>query len=287
MGHRRRYGLTIVTTLSLGLISALCFGLSDFMNGVATKRSSAWPVAVLACFGATVIIVIAACFTQGHTVAADYAWSALSGIGNGMGTMFLYRGLARGRMGVVAPVSAVGAALFPVAVGVLSGEQPGLNVWLAILCGLPGIWLVSRTPESADTRPSGLNDAILAGVGFGLMFVGLGKVPEGHGLWPAAFAELVATFSLFIAALATKNSPTPRRPSEWTGLLGGVLAGFAVIGFTLAAQSGLLTVTAVLTSLYPAVTVVLAALGLRETIPRALAAGLAVCAATVVLIALA
>ena len=81
---------------------------------------------------------------------ADYAWSVLAGVGNGFGTAFLYRGLSSGRMGVVAPVSGVGAALVPVVVGLATGERPGAIVWAGMLVALPAIWLVASEPATTE-----------------------------------------------------------------------------------------------------------------------------------------
>ena len=101
---------------------------------------------------------------------ADYAWSVLAGVGNGFGTAFLYRGLSSGRMGVVAPVSGVGAALVPVVVGLATGERPGALVWAGMLAALPAIWLVAS--RAGDDRAAarlvpGCVDGVLAGLGFG------------------------------------------------------------------------------------------------------------------------
>jgi drug/metabolite transporter (DMT)-like permease len=277
-----------MTTVLFSLGAALAYGLSDFFGGVVSRRTSVWPVALTACGGAGLGTLVLALTVPGHPTGADLAWGLLAGVGSGVGTTFLYRGFARGRMGVVAPVSAVGAALLPAAIAVATGERPSLVVWLGIAVALPGIWLVSREPSSGEDSGSaeGLLDGILAGVGFGLLFAALGQVPDGAGYWPVMASQIVSLVAVVVAALLLGGDPRPRQALEWWGGLGaGVLASIAVVGFLLARQSGLLSVAAVLTSLYPAFTVLLALLVLGERLHRAQAIGLALCAVSVACVA--
>ena len=137
----------------LALASAVAYGASDFVGGVGSRRYSPWQV-VLVGQGAGAVLMLAAGLTlPGSPVALDFGWALLAGVGSATGSIFLYRGLARGRMGVVAPISAVGAAVLPVLAGVAFGERPGWLVWVGMIAALPGIWLVSRT-TSSDRRPT-------------------------------------------------------------------------------------------------------------------------------------
>src|SRR5689334_13873653 len=108
----------------LALGAAIAYGLSDFVGGLASRRTTPWPVAFLAAVGGLVGAAGIALVRGGDPVAADLAWGAAAGVGSGAGSVFLYRGLATGRMSVVAPVSAVGAAVLPVVVGLATGERP-------------------------------------------------------------------------------------------------------------------------------------------------------------------
>ncbi|PUA79689.1 DMT family transporter [Nocardioides currus] len=270
----------------LALAAALAYGLSDFVGGLASRRTSAWPVAFMCAVGALGCSVVVALVTDGDPTGSDLAWGALAGIGSGLGGAFLYRGLAAGRMGVVAPVSAVGAAVLPVVVGVATGERPELLVWLGIAAAVPGIWLVSREPGGDGSLAAGLVDGVLAGLGFGLLFAAIGQVPDGAGYWPLALAQVAALAAVVATAVVLRVAWRPTARSEVTGgLLAGVLATAAALGFLLATQTGLLTVAAVLTSLYPAFTILLAATVLRETIHRGQAVGLAFCGLCVALVA--
>ena len=284
----------------IALTAAMTYGLSDFIGGVASRRTSAWPVAAVSAATALAASVAVAVAVPGDAATTDLLWGALAGIGNGAGAGFLYRGLASGRMGVVGPVSAVGAAALPVIVGVLTGERPAALVWAGILVAAPAIWLVAREPRPDEPRPdgpspgptdvglaAGLLDGVLAGAGFGLLFVALGQVEQEAGYWPVAVAQAVGVTTVVLLALALGGSAVPRHRSELVGgMASGALSGLAVIGFLVATQQGLLAVSAVLTSLYPAGTVVLAAVLLHERVHRVQAIGLALCAVCVTFVAL-
>jgi drug/metabolite transporter (DMT)-like permease len=277
-----------VITVLFSLGAALAYGLSDFLGGVVSRRTSVWPVAMLACAGAALGTLVLALTVPGSPNGADLAWGLLAGVGSGVGTAFLYRGFAKGRMGVVAPVSAVGAALLPAAIAVLSGERPSLVVWVGMVAALPGIWLVAREPAATKTSgvpAAGFLDGILAGAGFGLLFAALGQVPEGSGYWPVMATQLVSLVAVIVTAVLLGEDPRPRQGEAWWGLGAGLLATVAVLGFLLARHEGLLSVAAVLTSLYPAFTVLLATLLLGERLHRAQSVGLALCAVSVACVA--
>jgi drug/metabolite transporter (DMT)-like permease len=275
--------------VALAVLGAVAYGVSDLIGGLASRRTSVWPVALLACVGAFLSAVLLAFVLPGDPRTQDVVWGLVAGLGSGAGTAFLYRGLAAGRMGVVAPVSGVGATVIPVLIGVLGGERPAVLVWCGIIAALPGIWLVSREESGALGDPvgtdSGLLDGVLAGVGFGVLFAALGQIPASAGYWPFAANQLTSVLSVTAACVVLGGNPVPRRATQWWGLVSGVLAAAAGLGFLLATHRGLLSVSAVLVSLYPAFTVLLASLVLRERIHRVQGAGLALCGVAVVLVA--
>ncbi len=276
----------------LALAAALSYGFSDFFGGIVGKRVSPWSVAVTAGLGGGALLAVLAPTGPGDPGDADLVWGAVAGVGNGFGTAFLYRGLASGRMGVVAPVSGVTAAVLPVIVGVLSGERPASLVWAGILVALPAIWLVAREPTAGKVSGtgsgpgSGAADGVLAGVGFGGLFSALAQVPDSAGYWPLAINQLVGVAVIVLIATALRTQWVPRVPIAWAGAGSGALGGLATLAFLVSTHHGLLTVTAVLTSLYPGATVVLAAAVLKEHVHRTQLAGLAMCAVTVVCVAL-
>ncbi len=274
----------------LALASAAAYGLSDFIGGVFSKRSSPWAVALVGQTTAGVLMLGLALLSAGDPDRSDLAWAVLAGAGNGLGTVVLYRGLSSGRMGVVAPVSGVGAALLPVAVGLITGERPGGLVLLGIAAAMPGIWLVAREPTTEDVtgaRPagSGVMDGVLAGLGFGTLFTALAQIPESAGFAPLALNQVVAAAVIVAAGVTVRASWAPRATAAYAGVATGVLGATATVAFLLATQQGFLTVTAVLASLYPAFTVLLAATVLREHVHRWQAFGLVLCGAAVTLVA--
>ncbi|MGI8646524.1 MAG: EamA family transporter [Nocardioides sp.] len=275
-----------MVVVALSLLAAVSYGLADFVGGAASKRTSPWAVALVAQVAGAAAVLVIAVAVGGDPTGADLDWAVAAGLFNGLGTAFLYRGLSAGRMGVVAPVSGVGAAALPVVVGFATGERPALLVWVGIVAALPGIWLVSREPADAPgPSGSGLVDGILAGIGFGALFACLAQIPERAGYLPLALNQVVAGVAIVGVALAFRAPWVPRDAAAGIGAVSGVLAAVATGAFLLATQTGFLTVAAVLTSLYPAVTVLLAATLLRERVHRSQAWGLVLCLAAVALVA--
>lgn len=276
----------------LALCSALAYGLSDFLGGILSRRTSAWAVAVVAQTSSALCVAALAFFVTGDPTGADFRWALLAGVGSGMGTGFLYRGFSSGRMSVVAPVSAVGAALVPVLAGTATGERFSLVVWVGIAAALPGIWLVSSTPEDpigTSGKPvsvaEGLVDGILAGLGFGLLFAALGQIPDSAGWWPLTLCQVVSIPAVIVLAVALRAPWAPREPVARLAVLAGPLGAAATAMFLLASQRGFLTIAGVLSSLYPASTVLLAAVLLHERVHRAQGVGLGLCALAVAFVA--
>lgn len=282
-------------TVLLALAGAVAYGCSDFVGGLVSRRTTAWAVALVATVTGFVFALGAALVVSGEPTRADLLWGAAAGVGNGVGTGFLYRGLSAGRMGVVAPLSGVGAALVPVAVGVGTGERPSMMVWAGIVAALPGIWLVaSEPPPAADDVPAaereglaaGVMDGVLAGIGFGGLFAALGQVSESAGWLPLAVNQGVGVVAIVVLASLLRAPWVPRGRAPWWAAACGFLGVAATAAFMLAAQQGSLAVSGVLASLYPAFTILLAMAVLREHVHRAQAVGLVLCGLAVTLVAL-
>ncbi len=271
----------------LALFAAVAYGASDFLGGMGARRHSAWAIAFTGQLAGAAAILALAIVVRGSPGWADFAWAALAGLGGAGGVVFLYRGLASGRMGLVAPVSAVGAAVLPVVAGVAMGERPSLLVWLGLAVALPGIWLVSREPvESAGPGfRRALLDGVIAGLGFGVLFIALAQVPASAGVLPLAAGQLVGGALIAIVAWSLRQAWRPRGRTIAWGASAGVLGAAALASFLAASQVTDLAVAAVLTSLYPAVTIALAAIVLRERITATRAIGLVLCLACVGLVA--
>ena len=275
----------------LALVAAVGYGTADFVGGLTARRASPWAVALAGQLAGGLAMLAAGLTLPGQAARpADFAWALMAGVGSAVGTVFLYRGLARGRMGVVAPVSGVGAALVPVFVGVSLGERLGTLTWIGVMVALPGIYFVSReVADGTDRSWRGIADGALAGVGFGLLFVALAQVPESAGVLPLAANQGVgAVLTVTIAGLLRQpwvpRDRAGRRAVGW-GAVGGVLGTAGTAAFLLASHSADLAVVGVLASLYPAVTVLLAATVLREPFRPSQGLGLLVCGASVGLVA--
>ncbi|GAA4128788.1 DMT family transporter [Nocardioides fonticola] len=273
--------------IALALASAAAYGLSDFLGGVLSRRTSPWAVGVVGQASGMALIVALGLLLGGDPRWEDAGWGAVAGLGNGAGVAFLYRGLSRGRMGVVAPASGVVAAVIPVAVGLFEGERPSIVVLLGMLIALPGIWLVAAAPAGAEeaARPSGLLDGLGAGAGFGLLFATTAQIPADSGVLPLAAMQAVAVLVLIVGALAAGAAWRPRGRAALGGAWCGLLGSSAVALFLTATHHGYLTVVAVIAALYPAATVLLAATVLRERIHRSQGLGLGLCAVAVVCVA--
>ena len=274
------------TVVLLSLCSAVAYGLSDFVGGLLTRRTSVWAVAAASQGAAALLTAGLTTRTVGAPQSSALLWGMLAGIGCAAGNVFIYRGLSRGRMTLVAPLSAVAAAALPVLVGLVTGERPGLLPMTGVFLALPAIWLVSGAGSGlVDAHRSNLSDGLLAGAGFGVQFSALGQVPPEAGLTPLAVSQGVSVLAIVAGAVALSAPWLPRDRFSQFGAVAGLFAGIATFCFQLAAQRGLLTIAAITTSLYPAVTVLLAALLLRERIRRGQSVGLTLAATAVALIA--
>lgn len=274
----------------LALLSAAAYGTGDFANGLAARSYASGAVTAV---GQT-LGLLAACIALllfGGTGPSAHAllWGALSGVGSAVGTFSLYHGLSVGRMTVVATVSAILTAVVPVLVGIALGNHLGLLAAAGIVIAIPAIALISWQPEHRRSggEALGASYGVMAGAGFGLLLVALDQAGTHSGAWPLVPGQAVSM--LLLVPLAVRGIARDRRPSPPTlrlMLAGGVLSGLGNLLYLAATGHGQLAVVAVLTSLYPAMTVVLARLMLAEHWTRQQVLGLISAAAAIVLVSL-
>jgi drug/metabolite transporter (DMT)-like permease len=208
-----------------------------------------------------------------------------AGVCGAVGLGALYRGMAIGAMGVVAPISSVAAAI-PFAYGVARGERPSPVQLAGIVLALAGLVVVSRAPGALKAVSAGVGLALLAALGFGFYFIFLGVGAEDSVPWTVLVARLTSATLALAALLAAGVTLRVERVLLAPVLAVGICDTSANVLFALASTRGLLSVVAVLTSLYPAVTVALAAVLLRERVGRGqLAGGAAVLAGAALLTA--
>ena len=286
-------------TVFLGLSSALTFGAADFFGGIAAKRiSPILTTAVGSTAGLAVLFLVFPFVTNVWSTEA-VLYGALAGVNSTVAIGLLYACLAIGPMSILSPVTAVMSALVPVTVGVLRGESFGPFGVVAIGMALVAVVLVGFVPEKGAVRPSlkALLMALGAGSAIGLFFVILDAAPDDSGIIPVLGNRVVNAllmFALFfaLAALAQRKragAPAPARSSLWRrgiyfAIVAGTLDVIANIAIITGVRIGDLSVIAVLTALYPSVTVLLAAIVLSERIAPVQYVGIALGIAASVLL---
>jgi drug/metabolite transporter (DMT)-like permease len=277
----------MIMGILLALVAAVMYGSSDFGGGLASRRLGSLRVSVVGSAVAAVLawatLILAG--GPGPSLRA-VAWGLAAGLAGGAGTLVLYRGLARGQMSVVGPLSAVGAAVVPVAAGVALGERPSLLSVAGVLVALPAIVLVAASGSVRGKLGTGLLDGLAAGVAFGILFIGLAQAGRNAGLWPVASEQTGAL--LITLAVAVKTREPLRIPLRAAGLpvLVGASGMAATLAYFYATHFSMLAIAAVLVSLYPGVTVLFARTLLHERFTPAQRAGLGLCALAIAAIAL-
>jgi drug/metabolite transporter (DMT)-like permease len=268
----------------LSLASAATWGGGDFAGGVAAKRANVFRVVAVA-HACGLIAMLAMALLSGEAVppASDLMWGAAAGIGGAFGIAALYQALAIGRMGVVAPVASVITGVLPVLVGMRTEGMPDHLQMLGFVVALVSVWLVARPNEYIDSH-RGLGLAVLAGVAFGLFLIA-GKQAGHHGVfWPMVAARAASTTLMCIIVALSPREVRPLRNVLWATVLSGLLDSAGNALFIAATRHGRLDVSAVLSSLYPASTVILARVLLKEQISKLQTAGIVGALAAVALI---
>ncbi|MFD0899377.1 EamA family transporter [Actinomadura sediminis] len=286
----------MVTVLALG--AALAYGVADFLGGAVSRRATALQALLWCVPVGFVVVLTAALIDGGAPTAPSLAWGFGAGLAGGTGLITFYGALARGPMSVVAPVSALAAAVLPVAAGVVRGERLSATVIAGVLLCLVAIGMVSMEEDKEETAPakrsltdSGPLMAAVSGICFGVFFTILGAAGKDGDLWPivgSRVGNLAVVLVAVAVALRLRGGNLGPRVSGRTlialALLSGILDASANVLFVVATQHGLLSLAAVLTSLYPAITVLLARIAYSERLRAVQRVGLAVAATGVVLV---
>jgi drug/metabolite transporter (DMT)-like permease len=277
----------------LALAAAIVYGGSDFTAGLAARGASVIQVTLIAAVVAAAVAVAAVPFaaTEHRPAAAALAWGVLAGVAGTAGAFALYLGFKHAAFSVAGPLSAVGAAGFSVLAGLLMGERPTALALAGTVLALPAIVSVSASAVRGDQADghgqptAGVVLGLIAGACFALLFIGLNRAGTGSGLWPVAACGVADVVVAGVAAAVTGNLRLPGVRAGWLAAAAGATGAAGTIFYFFATHDGFLAVTAVLTSLYPAVTIVLARIALGERLTRLRVTGLALAAACVALIA--
>jgi drug/metabolite transporter (DMT)-like permease len=262
----------VFAPVSFGLAAAAAWGAGDFTGGLATKRANVYGVVITSqAIGLGVILVAALLRGEPVPPTGDLILAGLSGLFGGFGLILLYRALAGGQMSVAAPISAVLAAAIPVLVSALWQGLPDPLVLAGLLLALLAIWLIARG-EGGD-QPVGLRLEhirwpFLAGIAFGLFFILIHQASQSSLFWPIVATRLASMAFVTAFASLTHQAWAPPRALWPTIALCGLLDTAGNGLFVLSGQLGRMDVAVVLSSLYPAATVTLAWLLLKERIAR-------------------
>jgi uncharacterized membrane protein len=272
----------------LAFLTSLFYGVFDFAGGMATRRAPVFSVAFWANVSGLVLSVV---ISAGHHLwngaiftFNDLAWGALSGVAGVIGVLFYFQGLAKGRMAVVAPVSAITLSLMPFLFGFITGERYAILSWIGVVLAAPALWLTVATRQ-VQQRPGKAAYGLAAGLSFSVVFIGMAQISPEAGMWPLVTFKIG---SLAAVGILIKIRHVPLR-LQGRGRLLALAAGgttLANLTYLLAVQIGPLGLVAVVSSFYPGVVALLAFLVFKEKITRTRLAGLTLSLIAVSLIAL-
>lgn len=275
---------SLATSIFYALSAALSWGSGDFISGLGARRIGAFHTLLISLpIGFLAALIGAFAINEPLSSLSDLGWGILGGLVGTVGFMSMLHGFAVGRMGVVSPVAAAMGAMVPVLVTALSaGIPPQQQLW-GFALALLSIWLVSPRGGDKD-RSSGLGLGIIAGLGFGLFFTTLDQISADATFWPLAASRLASSLLLAAIALATRRPLLPGKLPMAILIPSGVLDMLGNFLFLRAVQSGRLDIAAVLVSLYPGITVLLARLIEKEHLSRLQVAGVGLALLAIALI---
>jgi drug/metabolite transporter (DMT)-like permease len=272
-----------MSAIALALGASVLWGVGDFLGGVTSRRLATLTVlAYSQVAGLLGILVAALFFGEEFLSVVGFVAAVLAGVGGLIGLGALYRGMAVGAIGVVAPISA-SAAVIPVTVGLLRGERPSALQLVGIAVALVGVFFVSREPGQTGRLAAGVPLALVAAVGFGSYFLFIDRASSDDAFWAVVVARSTSSFIGVTAAAWRSALGAPVRLLPTLVLIGLFDVGANVL-LALALNEGFVSLVSVLSSLYPVVTIVLAVLVLHERPGRVQIAGGATALAGVALI---
>ena len=272
--------------VALGLASSTAWGVADFLGGLKSRSLNLLSVLFVSqAIGLIPLVVIVALRGEPAPGGQDLLWACLGGLSGLIGLACFYRGLSIGTMAVVAPITGL-SAVVPVTVGIATGERPGALQAVGIAVALLGVVLASREEVEGGGRvATGVGYALLAALGFGGFFVGLDAGAEDDLWWALLCVRATSFTTLLLVTLAVRPSLRFERGDAAALVAIGVLDVTANGLFAAAANEGLVSVVAVLGSLYPVVTILLARVVLHERVRPIQQAGVAIVLTGVALIA--
>jgi len=267
----------------LALVATLTIGSADLFGGIASRRSAPLAVAAWSQGIGVPIVAVVALVVGGQLIAQDLALGVVAGIGSAIGVGALYRGFAFSDVGIVAPVAATTAAVLPMFAGFATGDRPTVVTMAGLGLAVIAIFLVGYVPGS-DHATTGIGYGLVSGLGFGCMVLAYAGTSPESGIWSAVAGRSAATIMLVLVVVITRTAwriaPSARVPTT----LAGVLAASGMGAFVAVSQTAELFVLGVILGMFPVVTVILAAMLLKEKLLASQWVGVVLAGAAVVLI---
>lgn len=269
----------------VGLLAAVVWGTGDFTGGLATRGRNPYHVLALASVAGMICLgIVAVLLGEAWPAPATLLWSASAGISGGIGIAALYKGLSVADAAVVSPPAAVIGAVLPVVVGATLHGRLSANEWGGIAAGLAGIWLVTGGSVSGwASGAAGLRYAVPAGIGFGGFFVFIAQAPIGQVFAPLVVAKAVAVL-LALLVVTVRGLGLPSLARHRLAFVAGVLDAAGNVLYLLAAQLTRFEIAAVISSMAPGATVVLATLISRQAVSISQKVGVGMCLLAIALI---
>ncbi len=274
----------------LGLTSASAWGAADFVGGLASRRTGAYQAVLYGeAVGLPVLLMISWLMREPLPSLSIWLLAMLGGILGSSGLLLLYHSMTRGLMSIATPVSALLAALIPVIVGSFIEQLAGLPAILGFVFALAAVWLISRSQDGIKDLLAHVRELqlpLLSGLGFGLYFVLMHTATRQATYWPMVASRTGGVLILSVYVMLSRTSWQANKAAYTLIVVNGLLDIGGNIFFVLAGQAGRLDVSAVLSSLYPGATVLLAWVFLRERLSRTQWMGIAAALIAIVLFTL-
>ena len=272
------------TTAAYGMAAVFAWGTSDFLGGYATRRANAFLFTVVVNLGGLLVVGMLAAGTHAPFPSVrSAAWMLAGGLSGGAALAIFYRALSSGRMGLTAPVAAVLGAAIPAVFSMFTEGLPGRIPLLGFVIAAIGLWLITRTEDG--NKPEGIGLAVVAGIGFASFYLCVRQAGDASALWIAALTRTGGLIVTSVVVLVLRNFRDITSAGVRWGIVTGCIDSLGTILFVHASQSGRLDEAVVISSLYPAVTVLLARVFLKEHFTRWRLVGLLAALAAVPMIA--
>lgn len=276
-----------ILVVFLSLAAAATWGAADFGGGFATRRASVYSVVIIIqAVGLVLLPLLAFYFSEDFPSMNGMFWGFIAGVAGSAGLLALYHALSLGKMGVIAPISAVVTVALPVIYGSFNEGLPAVHQLGGFVIAIVAMWLVSSTGEKGEVKRQDIFYPLLAGVGFGIFFISVDLFSESAVFWPLTVARLSAVLVILVFALLRRSVNIPSKSVLPLIVLAGIFDVAGGLFFALASQIGRLDIATVVSSLYPGSTVLLAWVILKERLSSTQWIGVVLALVSIALISL-